>query len=230
MMSLLLPSAFSTFPESTAEGREPEFRETFYGRTLYPGSSLNMKCSASGMPMPQIRWFRYDRLLNDPMTSHRRDGFRIADYVDSEGNIISHLNITSVSIEDGGLYSCEAVNDYAIIKHSGSIQIHGPPMIHPMGNVSVISSGKLVFDCPTSGYPIQEITWRKGKWLLFPLHDLTFDSDGKEISPSKRMRTFPNGTFNINDAHMEDEGWYICQAKNWEGQSASRSMFLDVIG
>lgn len=93
-------------------------------------------------------------------------GYRIADYVDEEGSIISHLNISSISVEDGGIYSCEAVNEISRKKHSGLIQVYGAPMIHSMGNKSVVSAGKFHLDCPVSGFPIQEIHWRKGKNIL----------------------------------------------------------------
>ena len=129
--------------------------------------------------MPQIRWYRYEMLLDhDPLSNiHHRirigssgsggSGYRIADYVDEEGSIISHLNISSISVEDGGLYSCEAVNEISSKKHTALIQVYGPPMIHSMGNKSVVSSGKFHLDCPVSGFPIQEIHWRKGN-NIFP--------------------------------------------------------------
>lgn len=135
--------------------------------------------------MPQIRWYRYEMLLDhDPLSNiHHRirigsggSGYRIADYVDEEGSIISHLNISSISVEDGGLYSCEAVNEIASKKHTALIQVYGPPMIHSMGNKSVVSSGKFHLDCPVSGFPIQEIHWRKGKNIFSHFSSLTFFS------------------------------------------------------
>jgi hypothetical protein len=76
---------------------------------------------------------------------------------------MSHLNLTSVSNEDGGIFSCEAVNDVGRIKHSSVIQVYGPPVVLAMNNVSVTSSGKLLLDCPISGFPIESIRWKKGK-------------------------------------------------------------------
>lgn len=151
----------------------PEFKDTFHGRSLYPGSSLNLKCSSRGSPLPQIRWYRYDQVLDhDPLSMiHHRirsgsgggGGYRIADYVDEEGSIISHLNVSSIMVEDGGLYTCEAINEVSAKKHSALIQVFGPPLVHSIGNKSVVSSGKFQLDCPVSGFPIQEIHWKKGK-------------------------------------------------------------------
>lgn len=185
VFSSILPSFFSVliFPSlfccdlSFLSEEEPEFREVFHFRSLYPGSSLNLKCSSRGSPLPQIRWYRYEMVLDhDPLSNiHHRirigsggSGYRIADYVDEEGSIISHLNISSISVEDGGLYSCEAVNEISSKRHTALVQVYGPPMIHSMGNKSVVSSGKFHLDCPVSGFPIQEIHWRKGENIFSP--------------------------------------------------------------
>lgn len=314
----------------------PEFREKFYPRTIYPGSHLNLKCSATGTPLPTIRWFRYHEPLSEhfittpssssstattrshyhhyslsspPMIKTSDAGYvgygggvvrflktssdvRIADYVDSKGTIISHLNLTSVSTEDGGLYSCEAVNDVGLVSHSGMVNVYGPPFVHSMSNVSVISTGRLRLDCPVSGYPIEEIRWRKGRFLwqrcylvgvirggkiwgwktiswkggekglkddMFLKIDketsqsgddllcccltslsswssnlsalfVIVPTDGSDLHSNLRVKSFPNGTLLIMDTHMEDEGWYTCQIKNKEGQLASASFFLDIVG
>lgn len=119
-----------------------------------------------GSPLPQIRWFNYGKPLGDSLSSSNRRNYRIADYVDEQGTIISHLNITSVASQDGGLYTCEAVNELGMRRHSALIQVYGPPMIQPMDNVSVISSDRLQLDCPVTGHPIQEIVWTRGERLF----------------------------------------------------------------
>lgn len=216
--SLLLFPAFQTRKEE-----EPKFRETFRPKILYPGSSLNLKCSASGSPMPQIRWFFYSESLNDfttatasgtssspsssaaaggvvvvnshsPLTlinhyhhasasslsssiliptssssssargkGNRGNRIRIADYVTESGEIVSHLNMTTITTEDSGLYSCEAISELSVRRHSAMIQVYGSPAVHPLSNISITSGGKLSVDCPVSGYPITEIKWRKGQ-------------------------------------------------------------------
>lgn len=61
-------SVISKFKTQNTE-EEPAFRETFRPKILYPGSSLNLKCSATGSPMPQIRWFFYAESLSDFATT-----------------------------------------------------------------------------------------------------------------------------------------------------------------
>ena len=211
---------------SPEKEEEPKFRETFRPKILYPGSSLNLKCSAIGSPMPQIRWFFYSESLSDFTTStasgsssssssspsssaaavagphsalnlinhyhhastssssssssilittssssssrgsgkgNRGSRIRIADYVTESGDIVSHLNMSIISTEDSGLYSCEAISELSVRRHSAMIQVYGAPTVHPLSNISITSGGKLSLDCPVSGYPITEIKWRKGQ-------------------------------------------------------------------
>lgn len=82
-----------------------------------------------------------------------------------QGDVVSYVNITSLRLEDGGLYRCEAINDAGGVHHSQMIHIKGKPFIRPMGNVTVLAGERLVIRCPASGYPLSRITWFKGMCL-----------------------------------------------------------------
>ena len=64
---------------------------------IKPGTALSLKCSAAGLPLPQIVW----TLDGQPINEHSR--LRIGDYVTSDGVVNSYVNITSVKTHDGGL-------------------------------------------------------------------------------------------------------------------------------
>ena len=49
----------------------------------------------------------------------------IGQYLSPAGDVISHLNITSVHTKDGGLYKCLATNTVASTAHSARINIYG---------------------------------------------------------------------------------------------------------
>lgn len=80
----------------------PRFTHLFPSEVILdPGSRLSLKCEATGSPLPQITW----TLDNSPiLESHSR--IRIGDYVTNNGFVNSFVNLTSVRVEDGGLYSC----------------------------------------------------------------------------------------------------------------------------
>lgn len=79
----------------------PRFTHLFQETILDPGSKFSIKCEAVGSPLPQITW-TLDGL--PIIESHSR--IRIGDYVTNQGVVNSFINLTSVRIEDGGLYSC----------------------------------------------------------------------------------------------------------------------------
>ncbi|RWS28626.1 cell adhesion molecule-like protein, partial [Leptotrombidium deliense] len=194
-----------------SENRAPEFQYKFKSHSLDSGAHLSLRCSAYGSPLPQIHWFFFDRRLNKPKFRSR---YRIGDYVDRNGIIVSYVNISSVSVEDGGLYSCQAFNDIASISHSANVYVYGPPFVHQMDNLTVVTATKVQLDCPASGYPLEGIYWRK---------------DGKEFLPSRRVKSYRNGTLSIIDAHLDDEGWYECIAKAKDNKIASASLYVDIV-
>ena len=58
-------------------------------------------------------------------------------YLSPEGEVISHLNISSVQSVDGGLYKCSAKNNVGVIHHLARLNVYG--------NISGIQKLCLVF-------------------------------------------------------------------------------------
>lgn len=51
--------------------------------------------------------------------------FVIGQYVPSHGDVISHVNITSVRVEDGGTFKCTATNRVGEASHSAELYVYG---------------------------------------------------------------------------------------------------------
>lgn len=49
----------------------------------------------------------------------------IGQYVTVHGDVISHVNITHVMVEDGGEYSCIAENRAGKVSHAARLNIYG---------------------------------------------------------------------------------------------------------
>lgn len=188
---------------SLSPGSEPVFQSVFSSQLLHPGTPLSLKCSATGDPMPQIRWFLYDLPLTDHHDSFdpfdenlmsgdgRKRRFRIGDFLDSHGTIISYVNVSTISSHDGGLYTCQAYSDTGgSLYHSALIQVYGPPSIHPMDNVTIVTGNKLQVDCPYSGYPVKDVRWKKGSLDTFVSSRTMFSFYSKSLSLSFRFIHF----------------------------------------
>ena len=60
----------------------------------------------------------------------------IGQYVSSNGDVVSHVNITSVHVEDGGTYTCKATNRVDEINHSAQLNVYGKQIqILDIGNL-----------------------------------------------------------------------------------------------
>jgi len=51
--------------------------------------------------------------------------YLIGQYVTLHGDIVSHLNISQVLVEDGGEYTCTANNRAGTTSHSARLNIYG---------------------------------------------------------------------------------------------------------
>lgn len=82
-------------------------------------------------------------------------------YVDALGDVISHLNISHVRTDDGGLYKCIATNSIGSASHAARLNVFGPPYVRTISPIKAIAGEDLLVYCPFSGYPIESIRWEK---------------------------------------------------------------------
>lgn len=80
--------------------------------------------------------------------------------------MVSYVNVSSVRPEDGGQYTCTAENGAGKARHSGRINVLGPPFVRPMSNATAVAGDTLELTCPVGGYPIESIRWEKGKFII----------------------------------------------------------------
>lgn len=138
--------------------RGPLFLEFFTDQQLKQGDSLSLKCMATGDPLPQITW----KLDGFPFDNNRN--VRTGDYVTNDNYVISFVNISSVTEENGGTYSCSASSEVNTIENSAPIIIIGRPFVRPMTNLTMVAGNQLAVKCPVGGHPISSIYWEKGEW------------------------------------------------------------------
>ncbi|XP_072746742.1 cell adhesion molecule Dscam2 isoform X3 [Anoplolepis gracilipes] len=186
----------------------PQLVYRFIEQTMQPGPSVSLKCSAAGNPTPQISW------LLDGFPLPQNDKLLIGQYVTVYGDVISHVNITSVKPEDGGEYECIAGSRAGEARHSARLNIYGLPYVRPMSPVSAVAGKQLYIKCPVAGYPIESIVWEKGDVKL----------------PTNMRQRVANGTLFIDTVQRSaDEGTYTCTARNKHNFTSHRSVEVRVL-
>ncbi|CAL1270596.1 unnamed protein product [Larinioides sclopetarius] len=187
----------------------PTFTYVFSEQAVHPGTSVSLKCSASGNPLPQVTW------LVDGFAIPEAYHIRVGDYVSDERTVNSYVNVSSVTVEDGGTYQCVAQNGVQVINHSRRLNVFGPPFIRPMRNLTALDGQIITVHCPVSGYPITKVYWER---------------DGRPLPHNHRQKTFPNGTLVIEDLQRSrDGGKYHCVAENNRSRTARRDVSLNIM-
>nr|XP_045611137.1 Down syndrome cell adhesion molecule-like protein Dscam2 isoform X3 [Procambarus clarkii] len=187
----------------------PQLTYTFETSTLQPGPSVFLKCVAAGNPTPEITW----ELDGTRLSNSER--MQVGQYVTVNGEVVSHLNISAVHTNDGGLYACVASSTVGSVKHAARLNVYGLPYIRPMDKVAVVAGENMVVHCPVAGYPIDSIVWEK---------------NGRMLPINRRQKTFTNGTLIVEAVERNsDQGRYTCVARNSQGYTARGDLDVQVM-
>ncbi|XP_059477742.1 cell adhesion molecule Dscam2 isoform X44 [Neocloeon triangulifer] len=187
----------------------PQLRQTFAEETLQPGPSVFLKCVASGNPTPEITW----ELDGKKLTNN--DRLQVGQYVTVNGDVVSHLNVSSIITNDGGLYKCIASSKVGFTEHAARVNVYGLPFIRPMEKKAIVAGENLFVTCPVAGYPIENIVWER---------------DGRVLPINRKQKVFPNGTLIIENVERQsDQATYTCVARNSQGYSARGTLEVQVM-
>ncbi|XP_035788176.1 Down syndrome cell adhesion molecule-like protein Dscam2 isoform X33 [Anopheles albimanus] len=187
----------------------PIIREAFPEETRHPGPSVFLKCVAGGNPTPEISW----ELDGKKITNSER--YQVGQYVTVNGDVVSHLNITSIHSNDGGLYKCIASSKVGVAEHSAKLNVYGLPYVRTMEKKAIVAGETLIVTCPVAGYPIESIVWER---------------DNRQLPINRKQKVFPNGTLIIENVERNsDQATYTCVAKNAEGYTARGTLEVQVM-
>nr|XP_024214190.1 Down syndrome cell adhesion molecule-like protein Dscam2 isoform X39 [Halyomorpha halys] len=187
----------------------PLIKDYFNNETLQPGAYLKLKCVAKGNPIPEITWYLDGKKLI------KSDRQQIGQYTSLASDVISHLNISSVQPNDGGLYKCVASSKVGVTEHAERINIYGQPFVRPMEKKAIVAGETLVVTCPYAGYPIDSIIWER---------------DGRALPINRKQKVFPNGTLIIeNLERLSDQATYTCVVKNSQGYTSRGTLDVQVM-
>ncbi|XP_007942419.2 hemicentin-2 [Orycteropus afer afer] len=155
---------------------------------------LTLLCEATGLPPPEVHWFRGEEPI-----SPGEDTYLLA------GGWM--LKMTQVQEEDRGLYSCLASNKAGEVQRNFSVEVLVPPSIEKedLEEVIKVPKGQTAhLTCNTTGHPQPKVTWFKdGRPLT--------SGDAHHISPD-------GGLLQVLQANLSSAGHYSCIAANTAGE------------
>lgn len=86
-----------------------------------------------------------------------------------QDDVVSHLNVSRMTEQDGGEYACVASNSAGRAVHAARVNVYGLPYIREMPKVTAVAGSDLNIKCPVAGYPIESITWERGSYHFITL-------------------------------------------------------------
>ncbi|XP_073176083.1 neurofascin isoform X14 [Lepidochelys kempii] len=155
------------------------------------GVDLLLECIASGVPAPDIMWYKKGGEL--PTDKTKLENFNKA------------LRITNVSEEDSGEYFCLASNKMGSIRHTISVRVKAAPywLDEPQNLILAPGEdGRLV--CRANGNPKPTI-----QWLV--------NGEPIESAPPNPSREVAGDTIVFRDTQIGSSAVYQCNASNEHG-------------
>lgn len=192
------------------------------------GSSVRLKCAASGHPRPDIMWLKGDQALTRAENSeHRRKKWT--------------LSLKNLRPEDSGKYTCRVSNRAGAINATYKVDViqrtRSKPVLtgtHPV-NTTVDFGGTTSFQCKVRSDVKPVIQWLKRvEYGAEGRYNSTIDVGGQKfvVLPTGDVWSRPDGSYLnkllIARARQDDAGMYICLGANTMGYSF-RSAFLTVL-
>jgi len=184
----------------------PQFVLTPNDKTVQGGSSATLKCSATGVPQPDISWQK-DSGSDFPAARERRI------HVDPDTNTYVIMNVKA---DDMGVYTCTATNLAGAITTNITLNVlEVPRFVKPMSDKMVKTGDTAVLECQASGSPRPQLVWSKDKNPLFATERHFFTADNQLLIIVKVVPS--------------DAGQYKCQMQNQLG-TVMESSLLTVEG
>uniref|UniRef100_A0A8C7X880 Cell adhesion molecule DSCAM n=1 Tax=Oryzias sinensis TaxID=183150 RepID=A0A8C7X880_9TELE len=196
------------FVQVVLEDGTPKILSSFSEKVYNINDFLSLSCTVKGTPEPRVTW----SLDDEPVIRDSRH--RISYYINVEGHVVSHLNISQTQVPDGGVYRCICNNSAGTVSYQARINVRGPASIRPMKNLTAIAGRDMYIHCRVIGYPYYSIKWYKDSNLLPYNH---------------RQRAFENGTLKLFDVQKDvDEGEYTCNVLVQPQLSTHQSVYITV--
>ncbi|XP_038145736.1 neogenin 1a isoform X13 [Cyprinodon tularosa] len=190
-----------TIPETGGE-RKLEFLVQPASVTKLLGANVLLPCVVSGYPVPHIRWMLGDKVLEE-----------------SDGRVEmvagGSLQISNVTEEDAGIYTCLAENSNATVEAQAQLTVQVPPQfVKRPANIYAHESMDIIFECKVSGSPAPTVKWVK---------------NGDAVIPSDYFKIIKEHNLQVLGLVKSDEGFYQCLAENDAGniQSSAQLIILD---
>lgn len=183
------------------EMHAPEFVVRPEGAHIVEGSQARFEAVVSGLPEPEIEWFKDGKLVRN---SHRFE-------LEFDRNR-SALTVKGAKQTDDGEFTCIATNQVGKVSCSLELVVDeavvAPEFVKKMTNIELCEGDLARFDVRVSGTPQPDIKWLKNDESLRGESRYEFLSDDDMHS------------LELSNCLLSDAGTYRCTASNEAGETS----------
>ncbi|XP_036069528.1 hemicentin-1 isoform X2 [Oryzias melastigma] len=159
------------------------------------GADATLECKATGIPPPLVRWYKSALEVGS------------APFVEQDVHR-GTLRIRTVQEVDAGQYSCVATSSAGTSSGTVSLVVGASPLFSEEPTDVTANVGEnITLPCVARGLPQPTVTWHR--------------QNGRKVSPwtdsHSRTTQMEDGRLVIRSIWLDDEGLYICEAKNQFG-------------
>ncbi|XP_073435559.1 neogenin isoform X11 [Dendrobates tinctorius] len=186
----------------TGENRPLIFLRQPYTLTSSVGQTAVFPCVLSGYPTPGVVW------------SHNKEEiiFGSSDRLALLAG--GSLQISNVTEEDAGIYTCTADNGNQTIRAQAELIVQVPPVFYVKpSNTHAHESMDIVFECEVRGRPAPTVKWVK---------------NGDVVIPSDYFKIVDDHNLQVLGLVRSDEGFYQCIAENEVGNVQAAAQLIIV--
>nr|XP_012807460.2 hemicentin-2 [Jaculus jaculus] len=173
-------------------------------KAVLENASVTLECLASGVPPPDVSWFKGRQPVSAQVGAAVLDGGRV-------------LRIERAQLSHAGSYRCVAANVAGSAELHYGLRVNVPPKITQPPSLPgpVLLGAPFRLTCNASGVPSPTLIWLK---------------DGNPVSPAGTpgLQVFPGGrVLTVSSAKTSDAGSYSCVAVSAVGEEC-RDAILQV--
>ncbi|KAM6170210.1 hemicentin-2 [Rhynchocyon petersi] len=173
----------------------PNIEPSPFNKAVLENASVALKCLASGVPSPDVSWFK----------GHQPISARAGLVVSADGRV---LHIERAQLSDAGSYRCLASNVAGSTELHYGLRVNVPPRITLLPSLPgpVLLGTPVRLTCNATGVPSPTLMWLK---------------DGNPVSASGTpgLQVFPGGrVLTLASVRASDSGSYSCVAVSAVGE------------
>uniref|UniRef100_M3ZDA5 Cell adhesion molecule-related/down-regulated by oncogenes n=1 Tax=Xiphophorus maculatus TaxID=8083 RepID=M3ZDA5_XIPMA len=174
-------------------GHEGDNEDRVQKRDVVLGNSVSLSCESNAIPPPKLSWYKDGRKLTSA------DGVML-----HPGQV---LQIHRVQQEDGGKYTCQAVNEAGEDHMHFELEVLPPVIMGAseefMEEIGAVVNSTVVLHCDATGHPTPVVSWLR---------------DGQPVSTDSQHHISKDGTqLQLLSVQVSDMADYLCMAENKVG-------------